>query len=197
MRILRNKHGSLPEQLRHYISDIVNEARQISMLYTHAAQNSIIPLLSVENEMPGSQQMVQCYLEQLMIQLYRMEDVHKEPPLDLLLPQIESQNQTIQGMQSFIQQNVYHRIAVKDVCKHIGYSNAYLTTLMKKHCNITIAEYINRVKIAEACSLIRRGASNFSEISNMLCYSDPHYFSRVFRKTTGMSPTEYRNSVLP
>ena len=59
----------------------------------------------------------------------------------------------------------------------------------------SIAETINRVKIAEAKNLIRSGTSNFSEIAAMLCYSDQHYFSRVFRRITGMSPSEYRRSV--
>lgn len=197
MKMLHNRVSHLPEHLKHYIADIAGEARQNSIPNNNPNPNNLLTLLSKGDELPGGQQMVKTYLEQLMIQLYRIDNVSEEAPSDLLLPQIEVDNDTVNRMQKYIHDNVYRPISAKNVCEYIGYSNAYLTTLMKKHCNVSIVEYINNVKISEARKLIRRGVSNFSEISNMLCYTDPHYFSRVFRKISGMSPSEYRKSILP
>jgi YesN/AraC family two-component response regulator len=49
----------------------------------------------------------------------------------------------------------------------------------------------------EAKKLIREGKYNFSQISEMLFFDTPQYFSIKFKKHTGMSPMEYKNSILP
>ena len=56
-------------------------------------------------------------------------------------------------------------------------------------------EYVNILKIAEAKKLIREKNNNFMQISNMLNFNNPHYFSKVFKKITGLSPREYMNTV--
>ena len=50
-------------------------------------------------------------------------------------------------------------------------------------------------KIKKAKNLIREGNLNFTEISDTLSFDNPQYFSRVFRRVTGMSPTEFKNSL--
>ena len=60
---------------------------------------------------------------------------------------------------------------------------------------MSVVEYIHVVKIAEAKNMIHKGAYNYMQISIKLGYSNQHYFSRVFRRVTGMSPSEYRSSI--
>lgn len=57
-------------------------------------------------------------------------------------------------------------------------------------------EFFNRLKIEKAKELIRTRQFTFSQIADQLGYSSIHYFSRQFKKITGMSPTEYTESVL-
>jgi len=56
-------------------------------------------------------------------------------------------------------------------------------------------EYFAGMKIKQAKQLIRDETYNMTEISGMLGFSSVHYFSKAFKKTTGMSPTEYARSV--
>ncbi len=56
-------------------------------------------------------------------------------------------------------------------------------------------EYFNNMKIEKAKELIRNGIMNFTEIAYFLSYSSLPYFSKRFKKTTGMSPLEYASSV--
>jgi len=58
-----------------------------------------------------------------------------------------------------------------------------------------MGEYLILLKIEKAKQLIREKEFNFTQISDMLAFSNPLYFSRVFRRVTGMSPREYLNSV--
>jgi len=50
-------------------------------------------------------------------------------------------------------------------------------------------------KIQEAEKLISEKKYNFTQISDMLSFDNSHYFSRVFKRISGMTPTEYKNSV--
>lgn len=190
----RNRMGSLPKSLLHYISDIMTEARQTYKLMFN--NPSMLELMAQESELIGGQQMIQTSLEQLYIQLYRALHVPPKPlSSDPLLAERTIQNQVVGRAFAYIQENVYNPISARTVCEHVGYSNTYMSTLFHRECRCGIAETINRVKIDEAKRLIRCSASSFAEIAVALGYTDQHYFSRVFRKIAGMSPSEYRRSL--
>ena len=57
-------------------------------------------------------------------------------------------------------------------------------------------EYMTNLKIEEAKVLIREEKHSISQISEMLCYDNPHYFSRVFKADIGMTPSEYKNKYI-
>jgi len=61
--------------------------------------------------------------------------------------------------------------------------------------NMSIMEYFKQLKIKEAKVLIRENNHNFTEISEILGYNSIHYFSRIFKNETGMTLSEYDNSV--
>ena len=56
-------------------------------------------------------------------------------------------------------------------------------------------EYFGNLKIQKAKEMIREGSHNFTEIAALLGYNSIHYFSRHFKKVTGMTPSEYASSV--
>jgi YesN/AraC family two-component response regulator len=68
---------------------------------------------------------------------------------------------------------------------------AYLSMLFKAKFDCGVLEYWNRLKIDKAKEHIRQNSNNLTEISEMLGYNSLHYFSRQFKKTTGMTPSEY------
>ncbi len=72
----------------------------------------------------------------------------------------------------------------------------YISRIFNKSCGYTIIAYYAELKIKEAKKLIREDRYSFAEISNMLCFNNPHYFTRVFKKTANMTPKDYKNSVV-
>ena len=62
--------------------------------------------------------------------------------------------------------------------------------LFKKNMQIGFISYLNNLRIQYACELIQNGNMNLSEISIACGYSDYSYFSKVFKKITGHSPTD-------
>jgi YesN/AraC family two-component response regulator len=70
-----------------------------------------------------------------------------------------------------------------------------LQKLFREKTGGGVIEYFNRMKIETAKQMIREGKYNFTQLSEYLGYSSVCYFSRMFKKATGMSPSEYSSSI--
>ncbi|MBQ9765576.1 MAG: helix-turn-helix domain-containing protein [Lachnospiraceae bacterium] len=80
--------------------------------------------------------------------------------------------------------------------EHMKLSYKYLEEGFKKRTGMTIQQYHTALRIREAERLLGSSTQSVSEISEQLGYSDPLYFSNVFKKHTGYSPRAYRNSIV-
>ena len=113
-----------------------------------------------------------------------------------IFPDKESMdNHLVGAVLDLLGNNIYGEITVDQICHKLNYSKTYISRIFNQNCHCTIIEYYTDLKINEAKKLIRENTYTFTEISNMLCFSSPHYFSRVFKKTTNMTPREYLGSV--
>ena len=65
----------------------------------------------------------------------------------------------------------------------------------KELTGATPAQYIRAIRIANAQSLLETTAYNVTEIGSIVGYDDPLYFSRVFKKENGISPSEFRRRI--
>lgn len=75
------------------------------------------------------------------------------------------------------------------------YCYDYLCRLFRQEMNTTPHKYLSRLRLEAACSMLRQGdGRSVTEIARMCGYSDPLYFSRVFKKRYGVSPREYGKS---
>jgi len=98
-----------------------------------------------------------------------------------------------QTIDSFIKSNIYGNISLQDISTLVNLSPSYINRLMKRKHKISPMEYYMRLKIEEAQTLLSNNSILIKDVSDMLCFSDQHYFSKVFKLHTGVSPTEYRN----
>lgn len=92
---------------------------------------------------------------------------------------------------SFIQENYRNKISLDDVCSSINVSKQYCMRVFKKHVGKTVADYLLEVRMKHALYLLRWTYMNVSETSNYLGFSDVAYFSKVFKKYYGVSPSTY------
>lgn len=191
MNFFINKKIHMPPNLRMFITNIIEEGTKTYKLPFNEPELKNLCLL--DETILGGQQMIKTYLEQLLILIMRYE---KSIPPTSVFPSAELKGKHIAiRMKNILDNSIYKQLTVEEFCRDMKYSKAYLSRIFIKNYGYTINSYINNVKIKEAKRLIRENAYNFSQISDMLCFSNPLYFSRVFKRITTMSPSEYKNSV--
>lgn len=91
----------------------------------------------------------------------------------------------------FIEEHYTEKIGLAEVSVSLNISPGYLSSNFKKYTNTTLSDYIATVKIDHAKKIIDTHQYLIYEISDMLGFDNPYYFSKVFKKVTGISPKEY------
>ncbi len=87
------------------------------------------------------------------------------------------------------------KLSSKEITESIGMNYAYLSTLFRKETGKSITQFQDELLIEKAIKLLKEESINISEVSDSLGFSNPFYFSRVFKKVTGVSPTTYLNEI--
>lgn len=191
MEYFRKFHTQLGKDLKPYISSIINEAHKTFVIPKNDV--SLKKLNLKPNATIGGEQMIKTLLEQLFILLIRQMTERKNPSV---FPSKETMESHLSiSIKNYVSERVFEIIKVSDVCTHYGYSKTYLCKVFKEQSGYTINEYVNKIKINKAKELIREHRLNFSEISSALAYDNPQYFTRVFKRVTSMTPTEFKDSL--
>lgn len=79
------------------------------------------------------------------------------------------------------------------VAEAVNFSPNHFSTIFSQECGTTFIEYLTNVRIDEAKRLLRNTDMKGADIAYECGFSDPHYFSFIFKKTTGLSPREYKS----
>lgn len=93
---------------------------------------------------------------------------------------------------NYIEINYKQEINLKILADNLHYSREYLCRIFKKNIGCTINYYINYLKILESIKLLKKIDGNIEQISEILNFSSSQYFSKVFKKFTGLSPYEFK-----
>ncbi len=83
-------------------------------------------------------------------------------------------------------------LSVNQLAAALHFTSAYLCRTFKTETGITIHTYLNEFRIEKAKDLLLTTDTPLYEVSSLVGYSDPNYFTRQFKKQTGITPSEYR-----
>ena len=83
-------------------------------------------------------------------------------------------------------------LMLRDVSEYVGVSDSRFSTVFGQQMGITFTEYLTALRIGKARELLTATQMRSSQIAQAVGYNDPHYFSYLFRKHTGLTPSEYR-----
>ena len=184
-------HTVLDKGLKPFLSSILHEAEQTFEIPKN--DPNLKKLTKKQNAALGGEQLIKLYLEELLIHLTRGIAEKKS---GTVFPSKESmESYLVVDIKRTIEENVNEVFRIDALCRRIGYGKSYLSRVFREQTGETLATYATKMKIKRARQLIREGNLNFSQISDRLAFDNPQYFSRVFKRVVGMTPTEFKASL--
>lgn len=108
---------------------------------------------------------------------------------------IYSGDDVVEKIQTYMQHN-YQKNLTQDFIASLFYLNrSYLSTLFKQKTGMKFVDYLNEIRIEKSKELLKDSSRKMYQISKAVGYDNPKYFFRVFKKKTGMTPEQYRESL--
>ncbi len=142
----------------------------------------------------GAGQLVENNIERLLIQLVRRES-QRNVNIKFVMNTRELENNLVNDIISLLKSSLYSKISLEEISRQTYYSKTFINSIFKKNTDYSIMQYYGRLKIEEAKKLLREGIAP-SAVSAKLHFESPTYFTKVFKKYTGITPTEYKKKML-
>ncbi len=101
-------------------------------------------------------------------------------------------SRTVVTCQNYIFSRLYQEITLEELAQAVKLNPNYLSVLFKKEVGISVSEYIQKCRIEEAKNLLLNTSSPISEICSWLNFTDQSYFTKVFKKYTGVTPKQFK-----
>ena len=139
----------------------------------------------------GAEQLIRQYLSELLILFMRNEN----DTIQTSSFKSHIADSTFDEIESYMQKNISRHLMLTDIAAYASISVSSLREIFRSNGSGGVIDYFIAMKIDRAKWYIREGNYNITQISELLGYSSPHYFSRQFREKTGMSPLQYAKSV--
>lgn len=101
-------------------------------------------------------------------------------------------NMLAEQARRYIQDHIEGHISLQEAAEYTGVSPGYLSTVFKKTYNQSFIDYANMKKMEHACRLLEEPHMMIMDVAYRLNFENAYYFSKVFRKYMGVSPSNYR-----
>ena len=105
-------------------------------------------------------------------------------------------SQVIKDVISYIDFHYAEDLSLAFFAEMCNMNKNYLSSLFKKEAGITLTDYIHQVRLRRAITLINSSSLSITTIAASCGYNDINYFTRIFKRTYGMSPKQYQKSIL-
>jgi len=191
MDFFRKRILKIDEKERAILADIIKEARSV---YASPLNAPYLTELERKEDVPiGAEQLIKIHLEHFLIHLMRRHtSCECQTPES---PALKSGSDTFKRIVQYMEENLSKPLTIAQICRDNTIGRTQLQMIFQKEASSSAFEYFISLKVNAAKRLIRLGELNFTQISEQLGYSSIYYFSRQFKKVTGMTPSEYVSSI--
>lgn len=121
---------------------------------------------------------------------HEIKDAQEEDRLDT-----EASNFIVSNAMKYMEQNYPHKITLSEVAEKTYVSQWHLSKLLNRKLGQNFSEILNNIRIKEAQKLLRDPSLRIGDIAEKVGFLDMAHFSRVFKKSVGISANEYRNTI--
>ena len=192
MRYFENRKISASMETKQHIAAIIHEASSTFDLPFNNPKMQGLKLRE-EGALWAGQQTVLLRLELMLIEIVRSNHYYTASS-KRFSPKDTIDDEFVLKIIAYMEKHLYGKFTMDDLSRELSFGKTYISRCFTKACGSSIIDYFATMKINEAKRLIRETKYNFFEISEMLMFSNSHYFSTIFKKHTGMTPSQYKKS---
>ncbi len=194
MKYFKNKTFTLDKTAKTLLSLFLEEAK--NALGKIPSDYNDKRNLNFNLDVFGSSQLLECYFTEFLIKLIRGGTVLSKKVTVSEQSRNIANNSISELICDYMKENIYKNVNLKDICTHFLIGKTQLCQIFKDSTGKSPMEYYSILKTKEAKKIIREKTYSISQISEMLGYSSIHIFSRAFKKSVGISPTDYGKSII-
>jgi two-component system response regulator YesN len=104
--------------------------------------------------------------------------------------------QAVQKAADYIAKNSDRKITIDEVAQYVYLSPCYLSRIFKQNLGCTLMEYLTQIRLEKAKAMLRDPKYNITQVAEESGFEDPGYFTRVFKKIEGITPSRYKQNAL-
>lgn len=188
---------ALTREERIIISQLVSQARET---FSTPINQPSVEQVQIAGQLEfASEQLILIYLELFLITVKRTHLSNQKNEIPHIRLNASSTLSTassrLDKIIEYMRLHLYEKVTIKELCREFSLSRATLHNLFHNEKGCGPIEFFNKMKIERAKELIRDGSLNLTEISQLLSYSSPQYFSSQFKEVTSMPPIAYASTV--
>lgn len=176
---------------------VIFTRRFLERSYTKETVERILTCFTHVKLVPGEEQQATCRYLLKRLAAAR-DDIQFALVLGLLLEELtrcgspEIRDDSVSGIVEFINHNFADINSISQVAERFYISKYHLCRVFKNAMKVTVIEYLNQIRIKNARHLLESSSYDISHISGLCGFNSVAYFSNVFHKLVGCSPSEYR-----
>lgn len=104
--------------------------------------------------------------------------------------------QVIQKAAEYMKQNYREKVTIDDIARAVYLSPCYLSRIFKQELGCTLMEYLTQLRVDKAKAMLRNPKYNVMQVATEIGFDDPSYFAKVFKKSEGVTPSQFRQKAL-
>ncbi len=189
IHFFESRKMTLNKSLLRFIYAIVEEGKKTFDIPPFAPELKKMKLLS--SPTLGGQQLIKNYLELFLINLMRGETENNNSEA-IFLSKDNYEEFISKHVIDYMREHIFENLNVEKICSTLHYNRSYIFKQFKKNTGTSIMAYFNKMKIEKAKQLLRETDTSVNAISELLSFESPNYFSKLFKKITGHTPSTYR-----
>jgi AraC-like DNA-binding protein len=193
MQFFNNKILFLDDHEKEILRQILAEGKSAFERLT--IEPPVMGMKRKENVLPGTEQIIKLSIELLLLHIYRRRDSISRSERYTLRPQQAVDKKTADDISDYLQKHLSSSVTLDSLSHVFGLSTSKIKKLFKEQTGKSVIEYFIDMKMIEAEELIKKGELNFTQISEASGFKTIHYFSRIFKIKTGMTPSQYARSI--
>lgn len=189
MKFFENKKLAPNKNFSKYIYSIFNEgARTFAIPFTDPEQKKMD---LADSPSLGGGQIIKNYLEIFLINLLRFY-TETENGNEIFLPQSKLSSKPVDEVIRILKNNIRNPLTIDSICAEASYGRAYLFRVFKAETGKSIIEYFIELKMELAKQLLLEDELSIKQIAAELSFNEPNYFTKTFKRVTGMTPSTYK-----